>query len=119
MNVVASSSQVPTQLKASRRLQFSSQQRLVQISSVGSSSIASRRPRSVVSMALSATSPTAVETRRVMFRGPGGESLIGNHTMPGARHAVLLQHGYASNKDGFHLERIAKTLAEGGVGSLR
>lgn len=69
-------------------------------------------------MALSA-SPAAVETKRVTFRGPGGESLVGKHTLPGARHAVLLQHGYASNKDGFHLQRIAKTLADGGVGSLR
>ena len=39
--------------------------------------------------------------------------------LSGSAHAVVLQHGYTSSKDGFHLARIAKGLARGGVGSLR
>lgn len=118
MNVVASSSQVATQLQASRSLQCLPQQPPTRILRNLSGSSRSRGSCKVLSMSLSA-SPTAVKTQRVTFQSRRGESLVGEHTLPDAKHAVLLQHGYASNKDGFHLQRIAQTLAQGGVGSLR
>lgn len=68
-----------------------------------------------------AASASAVDQqpRRVTFWSPGGHELVGMHMLPGSAHAVVLQHGYTSSKDGFHLARIAEGLARGGVGSLR
>jgi len=57
--------------------------------------------------------------QRVTFQSPAGHTLVGLHTLPEASHAVILQHGYTSSKDGFHLARIAQGLAQGGVGSIR
>lgn len=73
----------------------------------------------VRTMAVSAAPQAAIDAKRVTFDSPNRDSIVGMHTLLGSRHAVLLQHGYGSNKDGFHLRRIAQTLAGGGVGSLR
>ena len=59
-------------------------------------------------------------TERVTFPNRNGEQLDATLTLPDAIEVVLLQHGYTSSKDGFHLAAIAQGLASrGGIGSFR
>ena len=57
---------------------------------------------------------------RITFPNRNGEQLDATLTLSDAVDVMVLQHGYASSKDGFHLAAIAQGLAErGGIGSLR
>ncbi|KAG2438831.1 hypothetical protein HXX76_005372 [Chlamydomonas incerta] len=60
-----------------------------------------------------------VPTRYVTFTNPHGEKLAGLFVDAGSEDVVVLCHGYAATKDGFHLPAIAEALAEHGRSSLR
>ncbi|KAG2453322.1 hypothetical protein HYH02_001546 [Chlamydomonas schloesseri] len=60
------------------------------------------------------------EARRVAFTNPRGQKLAGLFVDAGSEDVVILCHGYAATKDGFHLPAIAEALAlQAGTSSLR
>lgn len=62
-------------------------------------------------------------SKAVSFHESHGNKLVGTMTLtskPGTgSKCVILCHGYASFKDGFHLPALATALAEAGYNSLR
>jgi hypothetical protein len=62
-------------------------------------------------------------SRAISFHNSHGNELVGTMTLANkagmGSKCVILCHGYASFKDGFHLPALATALAEAGFNSLR
>ena len=60
----------------------------------------------------------AVE-ERICFENQSMETLVGILNEAGSADTVILCHGYADTKNGFHLPALAQALADKGYCSLR
>lgn len=65
------------------------------------------------------TSGTTRKEQNVSFKNSSKETLAGILYDTGSPKAVVLCHGYADSKNGFHLPALAKAMADKGWSSLR
>ena len=59
------------------------------------------------------------EEEKVRFTNESGEVLVGLLHEADSEDSVILCHGYADTKNGFHLPALAQALADNGYTSLR